>query len=64
MPLRDWTDPWDGRNWTVWLERGTWPVLVFGSEGDVHKVAVDFNDGLEDRSDEELQRLLDEGRGS
>ena len=39
------------------------PVLVFGSERDLHAVALDFNEGLEDRSDEDLQRLLDDGRG-
>ncbi len=63
MTLRDWTDPRDGRQWTVWLERGIKPVLAFRSEGEVHIVVVDFSDGLEDRSDAELQRLLDEGRG-
>ena len=64
MTLRDWTDPRDGRHWTVWLEWGTPPLLVLESEGgEVHTVVVDFTDGLEDRSDEDLQRLLDEGRG-
>ena len=46
MTLRDWTDLRDGRHWTVWLERGSKPVLAFGSEGDVHTVVVDFTDGL------------------
>ena len=63
MILRDWTDPRDGRHWSVWLERRTPPVLAFGSEGYIYKVVVDFSEGLEDRSDRELQRLLDEGRG-
>ncbi len=63
MTLRDWTDPRDGRHWTVWLERGQPPVLAFGSEGDTHSVVVDFTEGLEDRSDADLQRLLDEARG-
>ena len=38
-------------------------VLVFASEDDLFSVVIDFNDRLEDRSDAELQRLLDEGRG-
>ena len=63
MNFRDWRDPRDGRYWSVWLQRGKKPVLTFGSTGDVYSVVVDFTDGLEDRSDEELQRLLDEGRG-
>ena len=41
---------------------GSKPVLAFGSERELHTVLVDFNDSLEDRSDAELQRLLDEGR--
>ena len=61
MTLRDWTDPRDGRRWTVWLERGIKPVLAFRSEGEVHIVVVDFSDGLEDRSDAELQRLCTRG---
>ena len=63
MTLRDWTDPRDGRDWTVWLERESKPVLAFGSEGELHTVVVDFSESLEGRSDEDLQRLLDEGRG-
>ncbi len=63
MTLRFWIDPRDGRHWRVWLERSSPPVLVFGSERDLHAVAVDSNEGFEDRSDEDLQRLLDEGRG-
>lgn len=47
----------------MWLEQGPPPVLVFGSERDLHTVVVDFTDGLEDRSDEDLQRLLDDVRG-
>ena len=62
MTPRDWTDPRDGRHWKI-RQTGLPTVLVFGSEGEVVKVLVDFSDGLEDRSDEELQRLLDEGRG-
>jgi len=46
------------------LRRGSNPVLVFSAEGDVHTAVVHFNEGLEGRSDEELQRLLDEGQGS
>ena len=63
MDLRDWTDPRDGRHWRIWLEAGPPQMLVFGSERDLHTVVVDFTDGLEDRSDAELERLLDEGRG-
>ncbi len=63
MTLRGWTDLRDGRRWTLWLEPGSKPVLAFGSEGYIYKVVVDFSEGLEDRSDRELQRLLDEGRG-
>jgi hypothetical protein len=49
----------------VWLETtGAKPVLAFGSEGEVHKVVVDFDDGLEHLSNEDLQRFLDEGQGS
>ena len=62
MILRDWTDPRDGRQWTVRLEPGSWPVLAFGSEGEFHRVVVDFTEGLKDRSDADLQRLLDKGR--
>ncbi len=62
MTLRDWTDPRDGRNWRV-RQTGLPTVLVFASEDDVFSVVVAFNDGLEDRSDAELERLLDEGRG-
>ncbi len=67
MTLRFWTDPRDGRHWKV-QQTGLPPVLVFestefrGREDDVFSVVVDFI-GLADRSDEELQRLLDEGRG-
>ncbi len=46
MTVRDWTDPRDGRHWTLWLERGKKPVLAFGSEGDVYSVAVDFSEAL------------------
>ncbi len=62
MTLRDWTDPRDGRHWTLWLERGPPSVLAFASGNDRCVVVVDFTDGLEDRSDAELERLLDEGR--
>ena len=63
MTLRFWTDPRDGRHWKV-RQTGPPPVLVFESEDDVFSVLVDFNDRLEDRSDAELQRLLDEEEGS
>ncbi len=62
MTLRDWTDPRDGRHWKV-RQTGLPPVLVFTSGDDVFSVVVDFNDGIEHRSDAELERLLDEGRG-
>ena len=61
MTLRDWTDPRDGRHWKV-RQTGLPPVLVFASEEEVVSVPVNFNDGLEGRSDEDLQRLLDEAR--
>ncbi len=62
MTLRFWTDPRDGRHWKV-RQTGRPPVLVFASEDDLFSVVVDFNDRLADRSDEDLQRLLDEGKG-
>ncbi len=62
MTLRFWKDPRDGRHWKV-RQTGLPPVLVFASEDDVVSVPVDFNDGLEDRADAELERLLDEARG-
>ena len=47
----------------LWLElAGDRPVLAFGSEGEVHKVVVDFDDGLWDLSDEDSQRFLDEAK--
>ena len=61
MTLRFWTDPRDRRHWKV---RQTGLVLVFESEDDVFSVVIDFDDRLEDRSDAELERLLDEGRAS
>ena len=64
MTLRFWKDPRDGRHWKV-RQTGPPPVLVFASEDDAFSVlVVDFIGGLEDRSDAELQRLLDEGRAS
>ncbi len=63
MTLRFWTDPRDRRHWKV-RHTGLPPVLVFASEEEVVSVPVDFIDGLADRSDEELQRLLDEGKAS
>ena len=53
MTLCDWTDPRDGRHWTVWLERGgARPILAFAAGDDLHTVVVDFTDGLEGRSAE------------
>ncbi len=63
MTLRNWTDPRDGRHWRV-QQTGLLPVLVFASKDNLFSVVADFNDRLEDRSDAELERLLDEGRGS
>ena len=38
-------------------------MLVFApEEGERYSIEVDFGDGLEDRSDAELARLLDEAR--
>ena len=63
MTPRNWTDPRDGRHWRV-QQTGLLPVLVFASKDNLFSVVADFNDRLEDRSDAELERLLDEGRGS
>ena len=60
MTLRSWTDPRDRRHWKV---RQTGLVLVFESEDDVFSIVVDFI-SLADRLDEDLQRFLDEGKGS
>ncbi len=60
MTLRFWTDPRAGRQWEV---RQTGLLLVFESEDDEFSVVVDFI-VLADRSDENLQRLLDEGQVS
>ena len=64
MTLRAWTDPRDGRHWTVWLDRAEKPVLAFASAGALYTVPADFVDGLEDRMDADLQRLLDGGRAA
>ena len=64
-PHRIWIDARDKRQkqWTVSLERGAYrPVLAFAHEGVTHTVVVDFDDGLEDLLDADLQRWLDEGR--
>ncbi len=63
MTLRFWKDPRDGRHWSVRLT-GLPAVLVFKSEDEEIIVPVDLSDGLEDRSDADLQRLLDEGRAN
>ena len=60
MSLRFWTDPRDRRHWEV---RQTGLLLVFESEDDEFSVVVDFI-VLADRSDENLQRLLDDGQVS
>ncbi len=60
MTLRFWTDSRDGRHWEV---RQTGLLLVFESDDDEFSVVVDFI-VLADRSDENLQRLLDEGQVS
>ena len=62
MTLRDWTDQRDGRHWKIRLT-GLPPVLLFESEDDLFSVVIDLSRSLEDQSDEDLQRLLDEGRG-
>ncbi len=60
---RIWTDPRGGQSWTLWLETaGDRPALVFGRDGEVHKVVVDFDQGLWGLSNEELQRFLDEAK--
>ncbi len=63
MTLRFWKDLRDGRFWKVRRTRLP-PVLLFTSEDELISVPVDFSDSLADRSDEDLQRLLDEGRAS
>ena len=55
-------DPRDGQRWKI-RQTGLPTVLLFESEDDLFSVVIDLNVSLEDRSDEELQRLLDEGRG-
>ncbi len=63
MTFRDWTDPRDDREWRL-RQTGLPPVLVFASEDEVISVLVNFSDDLEEQSDEDLQRLLDEGRAN
>ena len=63
MTLRFWKDPRDGRFWRVQLT-GPPAVLVFRSEDELISVPVDFSDSLADRSDEDLQRLLDDGKAN
>ncbi len=63
LTLRDWTDL-EGRRWSVRLETGPPPVVVFRSEDELVTVEVQFTDGLEGRSDAALERLLDDGRGN
>ena len=63
MTLRNWTDSRDGRRWKI-RQTGLPPLMVFTSEDERYSVLIDFSRGLEDRSDEDLQRLLDEGRGN
>ncbi len=47
----------------LWLELASdRPVLAFGFEGNTHTVVVDFEEGLWDLSDEDLQRFLDKGK--
>ena len=62
MTLRDWTDPRDGRHWKI-RQTGLPSVMTFTSGDELYSVLIDFSRSLEDRSDEDLQRLLDEGRG-
>ena len=62
MTLRNWTDPRDGKHWTLWLQRGPPPVLEFASRDERYVVVVNFDAGLEDRSDADLQRWLEQGR--
>ncbi len=63
LTLRDWTDL-EGRRWSVRLETGPPTVVVFHSEDELVTVEVQFTDGIEDRSEAALERLLDDGRGS
>ena len=60
---REWFDRRDCSYWMLWFDRGDRDVLVFAAEkGERHSIEVDFDDGLEDRSDAELERLLDGAR--
>ncbi len=56
---REWLDKRDNTYWMLWLERGDRPVLVFAAKtGERYSVDVDFEDGLDDKSDSALQELL------
>ena len=61
LTLRDWTDL-HGRRWSVRLVTGPPLVLAFHSGDEVITVTVHFTDGLADRSDAVLERLLQDGR--
>ena len=61
MSVREWTDPRQDRRWTVSFVGGRRPVVAFGSGREIHTVVADFSAGLHECSDEDLQRLLDEG---
>ncbi len=61
--VRECFDRRDGSYWMLWFDRGDRDVLLFAAEeGERYSIEVDFDDGLEDRSDAELERLLDEAR--
>ncbi len=45
-----------------WFDRGDQDVLLFAEVGERYSIEVHFEDGLKDRSDAELERLLDEAR--
>ena len=61
-PMRGWFDRRDGSYWMLWFDRGDQDVLLFAEVGERYSIEVHFEDGLKDRSDAELERLLDEAR--
>ena len=61
--VREWHDKRDDTYWMLWLRRGDRPVLVCAAEeGERYSVNVDFQDGLDEKSDRALEELLDGAR--
>ncbi len=75
MTLRDWTDPRDGRQWTVWHEGGTAvragetrpqtdsPVWVLQCGDREYRLPNATGGGAERLTDAELQSLVDTALG-